>query len=65
MMASELEIRKAEIGSILGDLEHYHGWFKSRGIDINDPGDREAFDIISRIERRILSSSPASTRKQD
>lgn len=57
-MASDLKTRKTEILSILGDIEHHHGWFKARGIDVSDHSDREAFDIISRIERRLLAKSP-------
>lgn len=57
-MDDALETRKAEILSILGDLEYHHGYFKARGIDVADPGDREAYDIIARIERRLLAQSP-------
>ena len=53
------DIRRAEIYSILGDIEHHHGYFKACGIDVSDPGDRECYDIICRIERQILAASPA------
>ena len=52
---ADLETRKMEILSILGDIEHHHAYFKARGIDVSDHGDREAFDIISRIERILLA----------
>jgi hypothetical protein len=58
-MENNLETRRAEILSILGDIEHHHSYFKDRGIDVSDPDDREAYDIICRIERRLLASSPA------
>jgi hypothetical protein len=51
----DLEIRRMEILSILGDIEYHHGYFTARGIDASDPGDREAYDIISRIERRLMA----------
>lgn len=57
-MANNLEIRRLEILSILGDLEHHHSYFKERGIDVGNPDDREAYDIICRIERRIMAQSP-------
>ena len=53
------EIRRSEIISILGDIEAHHSYLKARGIDAYDPDDREAYDIINRIERRILAASPA------
>jgi len=56
---ADLETRKMEILSILGDIEHHHAYFKARGIDVSDPGDREAFDIISRVERILLAQPMA------
>lgn len=58
-----METRRLEILSILGDLEHHHLYFKDRGIDVGDPADREAYDIISRIERRLLAHSPTKEQR--
>ena len=49
------ETRRMEMLSILGDIEHHHEYFKTRGIDASDPGDRECHDIICRIERQLLA----------
>jgi hypothetical protein len=52
----DLEKKKLEILSILGDIEHHTAWLKAHGIDASDPDDREAYDIVCRIERRLLAS---------
>lgn len=51
----DLDKKKLEILSILGDIEYHHAYFKARGVDVSDAGDRECHDIICRIERRLLA----------
>jgi len=55
----DLEKKKLEILSILGDIEAGTAYFRARGIDVSDSGDRECYDIICRIERQVLAASPA------
>lgn len=50
-MASIDSVRR----SISATLAEIQATQKGLGIDACDPGDREAYDIVCRIERRLLS----------
>jgi hypothetical protein len=41
-----------EIDAIMGEIEDLH---KKLGFPVNQPSDREPFDILSRVERRLLA----------
>lgn len=62
MSPSELEVKRREISAIVDDILRLTGGLLARGCDPREVEDREAFDIVSRIERRALAVS-RETRK--
>lgn len=59
-MSSDLEVRKREISALVDGVIALERALRAKGIDAVDPEDRmEAFDIINRIERRMLANMPA------
>lgn len=59
-MSSDLEVRKREISALVDGVIALEKALLAKGIDARDPYDRmEAFDIINRIERRMLQNMPA------
>jgi hypothetical protein len=51
-----IEVRKREISAILGGIEDLTRGLFAMGVDPRDPGDREAYDIVCRIERKMVAS---------
>ena len=51
--------RRAEISAIVENIQEHAAYFRDRHIDVSEPGDREALDIINRIGRQILAASSA------
>lgn len=60
MDSTELERRKRVMDELVGGIVDAKQFFASRGIDVSDPVDLEVIDILSRLERRMLSQNPAS-----
>lgn len=58
MVSADLDVRRLEISAIVNDIATITRDLRAKGIDARDPGDREAYDIISRIERRLAASQP-------
>lgn len=51
---SNLDATRASISATVDDIAEAH---RALGGLATDPADREAFDIVSRIERRLQASS--------
>lgn len=59
-MSNDLEVRKREISALVDGVIALERDLRAKGIDAVDEEDRmEAFDIIGRIERRMLANMPA------
>lgn len=55
------ETKRVEIVSIASDISETTRALKRKGIEASDPRDMlDAFDIIARIERRMLAKIPAA-----
>lgn len=54
---------RAQIGSILAEIEGHHAALMARGIDARHPDDREAFDAVCRIERKALAATAEPRRE--
>lgn len=58
-MSNDLEVRKREISALVDGVITLERALRAKGIDAVDEEDRmEAFDIINRIERRMLANMP-------
>lgn len=58
---SDLEVRKREISALADGVTSLERALRAKGIDAVDDEDRmEAFDIIARIERRLLANMPTN-----
>ena len=49
-----LDLVRAEIGSMVDEIVRLQTALASKGIDASDPDDAEVFEIIERIERSLL-----------
>jgi hypothetical protein len=50
-MSSELDRIRAQLSALIAEIEQGHRALAP--LDVRDPGDREAYDIICRIERKL------------
>jgi hypothetical protein len=57
---SDLDRKRAEIAAILSDIEASQAALKASGVEFRQPEDREAYDIICRIERRLKALQRAA-----
>lgn len=55
---ADLEVKKREISAIVDEILSLTRALAVKGIDARDPSDRQAYDIVCRIERRIMAQSP-------
>lgn len=53
----DLEVKRREILALADGVSDLTLALAAKGIDARDPGDREAYDIICRIERRMAAHS--------
>jgi len=60
---SDLETKKREIAALAGEVSAFTLALAAKGIDARDPGDLEAYDIISRIERKMASGAKVKNAK--
>jgi hypothetical protein len=58
-MAFDLNDVRRSISATLDDIARTTRALRAQGIDPSDPSDREARDIINRIERRLAAQQPA------
>lgn len=58
---SDNELARANVSAIVDEIARLQ---KSLGFKIGDPADREAFDTVSRIERKALAAArPAESKR--
>lgn len=50
-----LDKTRSEITAMISEIERLQSELARKGIDARQPEDREAADIVSRIERKLLS----------
>lgn len=53
---TDLERVRARISAVIEDITETQ---RALGVDVSDPGDREAHDIVARIERRVRALEAA------
>lgn len=52
-----IETKRRSISATLADIEQNTAALAVKGIDAREPEDREAYDIVCRIERRLLAKA--------
>jgi hypothetical protein len=61
--SSDLDAVRRGILATVVDIHHLTAGLYAKGIDARDPTDREAFDIVCRIERRLMAKGDAPKKK--